>query len=174
MSPFFLLEPQFLGQWVALTAIASAWLYATCTSLRQQWIPGSAVLGLAAVGLAGQAFFLHGGYTNLSHVLFVALSSAWTAMLLRILGWWSPRVIGLYAATAIALPATLFPVQTGYSWDRPVWALVVNALLLRGLSVLPLAAFRPALLWPGRGGGRRPASAAGSRSPARRVRPWPC
>ncbi|MYB71703.1 MAG: hypothetical protein F4X75_24790, partial [Gemmatimonadetes bacterium] len=128
----FLLELTMIG------ALTLCGCYATYTDIHFRHIPNWASWGLVVVGLIGQGLFYVWGAVELAQVGLVFLVGFAVSYVLYIYGFWAPGDAKLFWAFVLVLPPTLFPSISLSSFNAPLWALLLNALVLTCLVLLGL------------------------------------
>lgn len=141
---------------VMLCAIMAVGVHASYTDIRWREIANGATWGLLAVGVLGQLGFWMMGETELEQVVLIVGAGFGVAYLLYAYGFWAPGDAKLFWGVVVALPPTLFPPGPFFSFDAPLWAVLVNALLVNLVVVVLRVAVRrvrgvPA--WPERAAG---------------------
>ena len=125
-------------------AITVCGCYTTYTDIHFRHIPHWASWGLLAVGLIGQSLFWIWGAVELDQVGIVFLVGFAVGYGLYIYGFWAPGDAKLFWAFVLVLPPTLFPSTSLSSFNAPIWALLINALVLTCFVLLVLwAVLRP-------------------------------
>ena len=134
----------FLVELVMACAIAIAGCYTTYTDIHFRHIPNWASWGLLAVGFIGQGLFWLWGAVELDQAATVFLVGFAVSYLLYIYGFWAPGDAKLFWAVVLVLPPTFFPATSLSSFNAPIWALLLNALVLTCFVLLVLwAVLRP-------------------------------
>ncbi|MFA6109689.1 MAG: prepilin peptidase [Candidatus Latescibacterota bacterium] len=119
-----------------LALVMGAGVYVSFTDITTRRIPNRCTYGLLVLGLGGQAGFWIAGRTGPAAILLVFAGGLALAALLHAQGFWAPGDAKLYWATVVALPPTLFPDHAPLSVNAPVWAVIINALVLNFLFLL--------------------------------------
>ena len=134
----------FLLELTMACAIAISGCYTTYTDIHFRQIPNGASWGLVAVGLIGQGLFYVWGAVELNQAALVFLVGFAVSYVLYIYGFWAAGDAKLFWAFVLVLPPTLFPSTSLSSFNAPIWALLLNALVLTCLVLLVLwAVLRP-------------------------------
>ena len=119
-----------------LCLLMVAGLYVVYTDLRFRDIPNGAVWLLLGAGVLGQLWLWQIGEVELAQVGLVLAVGLAVGGALFLYGFWAPGDAKLFWATAVAFPPTLC-VSTGLlSLSTPIWALLINAVLLNFLFLL--------------------------------------
>lgn len=125
-------------------ALTMAGCYTTYTDIHFRHIPNWASWGLLAVGLISQGLFWLWGAVALDQVGTVFLVGFAVSYLLYIYGFWAAGDAKLFWAFVLVLPPTLFPSTSLSSVNAPIWALLLNSLVLTCFVLLVLwAVLRP-------------------------------
>ena len=127
-----------------LWAVLGVGCYACYTDVRWRRLSNTATWGLLGMGLAGHSAFWLLGMSGLVQMVGVWAVSFGVGYLLYRYGLWAAGDAKLFAAVAVALPPTLFRPAPLFSTAAPLWALLVNILLVNGLLVGVVG------LWPRR------------------------
>ena len=122
-----------------LCAIMTVGVHASYTDIRWREIPNGATWGLLAVGVLGQLGFWALGQTTVQQVVLMVVAGFGVGYVLYAYGFWAPGDAKLFWGVVVALPPTMFPPGPFFSFDAPLWAVLVNALLLN-LVVLGVGA----------------------------------
>ena len=134
----------FLLELMMACAITICGCYTTYTDIHFRQIPNWASWGLVAVGLIGQGLFWLWGQVELEQAGIVFLVGFAVSYLLYIYGFWAPGDAKLFWAFVLVLPPTFFPSTSLSSFNAPIWALLLNALVLTCFVLLVLwAVLRP-------------------------------
>ena len=134
----------FLLELMMACAIAICGCYATYTDIHFRRIPNWASWGLLAVGFVGQGLFWLWGAVALEQAATVFLVGFAVSYVLYIYGFWAPGDAKLFWAVVLVLPPTFFPATSLSSFNAPIWALLLNALVLTCFVLLVLwAVLRP-------------------------------
>lgn len=134
----------FLLELTMACAITISGCYTTYTDIHFRNIPNWASWGLLALGLVGQILFWIWGQVDLERAGSVFLVGFAVSYLLYIYGFWAPGDAKLFWAFVLVLPPTFFPSTALSSFNAPIWALLLNALVLNCFVVLVLwAVLRP-------------------------------
>ena len=134
----------FLLELIMACAITISGCYTTYTDIHFRNIPNWASWGLLAVGLVGQGLFWIWGEVKLDQAGTVFLVGFAVSYLLYIYEFWAPGDAKLFWAFVLVLPPTLFPSTSLSSFNAPIWALLLNVLVLNCLVMLVLwAVLRP-------------------------------
>ena len=134
----------FLLELTMACAIAISGCYTTYTDIHFRNIPNWASWGLLALGFVGQVLFWIWGQVELDRVGSVFLIGFAVSYLLYIYGFWAPGDAKLFWAFVLVLPPTFFPSTSLSSFNAPIWALLLNALVLSCFVLLVLwAVLRP-------------------------------
>ena len=134
----------FLLELIMACAIAISGCYTTYTDIHFRNIPNWASWGLLALGLVGQGLFWIWGQVELDRAGSVFLVGFAVSYLLYIYGFWAPGDAKLFWAFVLVLPPTFFPATSLSSFNAPIWALLLNALVLSCFVLLVLwAVLRP-------------------------------
>ena len=134
----------FLLELTMACAITISGCYTTYTDIHFRNIPNWASWGLLALGLVGQILFWIWGQVDLDRAGSVFLVGFAVSYLLYIYGFWAPGDAKLFWAFVLVLPPTFFPSTSLSSFNAPIWALLINALVLNCFVVLVLwAVLRP-------------------------------
>ena len=134
----------FLLELMMACTIAICGCYTTYTDIHFRHIPNGASWGLLAVGIVSQGLFWLWGAVELDQVGGVFLVGFAVSYLLYIYGFWAPGDAKLFWAFVLVLPPTLFPSTSLSSFNAPIWALLLNALVLTCFALLVLwAVLRP-------------------------------
>ena len=134
----------FLLELTMACAITICGCYTTYTDIHFRHIPNGASWGLVAVGIISQGLFYLWGQVELEQVGLVLLVGFAVSYLLYIYGFWAAGDAKLFWAFVLVLPPTLFPSTSLASFNAPIWALLLNALVLTCLVLLVLwAVLRP-------------------------------
>lgn len=128
----------FLLELVMACAITICGCYTTYTDIHFRHIPHWASWGLLAVGLIGQGLFWIWGAVELDQAGIVLLVGFVVGYVLYIYGFWAPGDAKLFWAFVLVLPPTFFPSTSLSSFDAPIWALLLNALVLTCFVLLAL------------------------------------
>lgn len=128
----------FLLELFMACAIAMAGCYATYTDIHFRRIPNGASWGLLAVGFVGQGLFWLWGAVELEQAATVFLVGFAVSYVLYIYGFWAPGDAKLFWAVVLVLPPTFFPSISLSSFNAPIWALLLNALVLTCFVLLVL------------------------------------
>ena len=134
----------FLLELIMACAIAISGCYTTYTDIHFRNIPNWASWGLLALGFVGQVLFWIWGQVELDRAGSVFLIGFAVSYLLYIYGFWAPGDAKLFWAFVLVLPPTFFPATSLSSFNAPIWALLLNALVLSCFVLLVLwAVLRP-------------------------------
>ena len=134
----------FLLELMMACAITLCGCYTTYTDIHFRHIPNWASWGLLAVGLVSQGLFWIWGQVELDRAGLVFLVGFAVSYLLYIYGFWAPGDAKLFWAFVLVLPPTFFPSTSLSSFNAPIWALLLNALVLTCFVLLALwAVLRP-------------------------------
>ena len=134
----------FLLELTMACAITICGCYTTYTDIHFRHIPNGASWGLVAVGIISQGLFYLWGQVELEQVGLVFLVGFVVSYVLYIYGFWAAGDAKLFWAFVLVLPPTLFPSTSLSSFNAPIWALLLNALVLTCLVLLVLwAVLRP-------------------------------
>ena len=129
---------------VMACAIAISGCYTTYTDIHFRHISNWASWGLLAVGIVSQGLFWLWGAVELEQVGTVFLVGFAVSYLLYIYGFWAPGDAKLFWAFVLVLPPTFFSSTSLSSLNAPIWALLLNALVLTCFVLLALwAVLRP-------------------------------
>ncbi|MXX40413.1 MAG: hypothetical protein F4Z85_20535 [Gemmatimonadetes bacterium] len=128
----------FLLELTMICALTLCGCYVTYTDIHFRQIPNGASWGLVAVGVIGQGLFYVWGAVELAQVGLVFLVGFAVSYVLYIYGFWAPGDAKLFWAFVLVLPPTLFPSISLSSFNAPLWALLLNALVLTCLVLLGL------------------------------------
>ncbi|MCY3736398.1 MAG: hypothetical protein OXG13_08380 [Gemmatimonadaceae bacterium] len=135
-------DPILWVELVMLSALLTAGICAAWTDLRFQRVPNRYTLGLLGIGVAGQVAMVGlsvGGWNQVAGTLLLALT---IALLLTLVGVWSPGDAKMYWAAVASLPPSLCPVGQWISLATPPAALIVNALAAYVAVLLGAVAWR--------------------------------
>ncbi|MYB68280.1 MAG: hypothetical protein F4X75_07230 [Gemmatimonadetes bacterium] len=138
------INPVFWVEWALLCSIMAVASYTTYTDISHREIPNAATWILLVLGLIGQM-----GLWVLDEVTLVQIGLSFVlgfvvGYLLFMYGFWGAGDAKLYWAMVAALPSTLFGQQwpavssTFFSLDTPIWALLVNTILINTVFLLAL------------------------------------
>ena len=134
----------FLLELIMACAITICGCYTTYTDIYFRHIPNWASWGLLAVGLIGQGLFWIWGAVELNQAGIVFLVGFAVSYVLYIYGFWAPGDAKVFWAFVLVLPPTFFPSTSLSSFNAPIWALLLNALVLTCFVLLVLwAVLRP-------------------------------
>ena len=128
----------FLLELFMACAIAISGCYTTYTDIHFRHIPNWVSWGLLAVGFVGQGLFWLWGAVELDQAATVFLVGFAVSYVLYIYGFWAPGDAKLFWAVVLVLPPTFFPATSLSSFNAPIWALLLNALVLTCLVLLVL------------------------------------
>ena len=128
----------FLLELTMACAIAICGCYATYTDIHFRRIPNWASWGLLAVGFVGQGLFWLWGAVALEQAATVFLVGFAVSYVLYIYGFWAPGDAKLFWAVVLVLPPTFFPATSLSSFNAPIWALLLNTLVLTYFVLLVL------------------------------------
>ena len=128
----------FLLELMMACAITICGCYATYTDIYFRRIPNGASWGLLAVGFVGQGLFWLWGAVELEQAATVFLVGFAVSYVLYIYGFWAPGDAKLFWAVVLVLPPTFFPATSLSSFNAPIWALLLNALVLTCFVLLVL------------------------------------
>ncbi len=128
----------FLLELVMVCALGFCGCYTTYTDIHFRHIPNGASWGLVAVGIISQGLFYLWGQVELEQVGLVLLVGFVVSYVLYIYGFWAAGDAKLFWAFVLVLPPTLFPSTSLSSFNAPIWALLLNALVLTCLVLLVL------------------------------------
>lgn len=140
----------FLLELVMICAIMVVGCYVSYTDIQFREISNLASWGLLGLGLTGQLGFWALGKTGLMQMGGVLAGGFMVSYLLYLYGFWAPGDAKLFWAVVVALPPTLFGSfwsttslpseifwsRAFFSFDMPLWALLLNAILLNFLFLL--------------------------------------
>ena len=134
----------FLLELTMACAITLSGCYTTYTDIHFRNIPNWASWGLLALGLVGQVLFWIWGQVELDRAGSVFLVGFAVSYLFYIYGFWAPGDAKLFWAFVLVLPPTFFPSTSLSSFNAPIWALLLNTLVLSCFVLLVLwAVLRP-------------------------------
>ena len=134
----------FLLELMMACAITLCGCYTTYTDIHFRHIPNWASWGLLAVGLVSQGLFWIWGQVELDRAGLVFLVGFAVSYVLYIYGFWAPGDAKLFWAFVLVLPPTFFPSTSLSSFNAPIWALLLNALVITCFVLLALwAVLRP-------------------------------
>ena len=122
-------------------AIAIAGCYTTYTDIHFRHIPNGASWGLLAVGVVAQGLFWLWGAVELNQVgtvFLVGFAVSYVLYIFYIYGFWAPGDAKLFWAFVLVLPPTFFPSTSLASFNAPIWALLLNTLVLTCFVLLVL------------------------------------
>lgn len=128
----------FLLELLMACAITICGCYTTYTDIHFRHIPNGTSWGLLAVGLISQGLFWIWGVIELDQVGIVFLVGFAVSYLLYIYGFWAPGDAKLFWAFVLVLPPTFFPSTSLSPFNAPIWALLLNALVLTCFVLLAL------------------------------------
>lgn len=128
----------FLLELIMACAITICGCYTTYTDIHFRHIPHWASWGLLAVGLIGQGLFWIWGAVELDQAGIVLLVGFAVGYILYIYGFWAPGDAKLFWAFVLVLPPTFFPSTSLSSFNAPIWALLLNSLVLTCFVLLAL------------------------------------
>ena len=128
----------FLLELIMACAITICGCYTTYTDIHFRHIPNGTSWGLLAVGLINQGLFWIWGVIELDQVGIVFLVGFAVSYLLYIYGFWAPGDAKLFWAFVLVLPPTFFPSTSLSLFNAPIWALLLNALVLTCFVLLAL------------------------------------
>ena len=128
----------FLLEMMMACAVTICGCYTTYTDIHFRHIPNWASWGLLVVGLVGQGLFYFWGAVELDQAGLVFLVGFAVSYVLYIYGFWAPGDAKLFWAFVLVLPPTLFPSTSLASFNAPIWALLINALVLTCFVLLVL------------------------------------
>ena len=128
----------FLLELMMACAIALCGCYATYTDIHFRHIPNGASWGLLAVGIGSQGLFWLWGAVELNQAGLVFLVGFAVSYVLYIYGFWAPGDAKLFWAFVLVLPPSLFRSTSLASFNAPIWALLLNALVLTCVVLLVL------------------------------------
>ena len=137
----------FLLELTMVCALTLCGCYVTYTDIHFRQIPNGASWGLVAVGLIGQGVFCVWGAVELTQAGLVLLVGFAVGYVLYLYGFWAAGDAKLFWAVVLVLPPTLFSSTSLSSFNTPLWALLLNTLVLTCLVLLGLwAMLRPGWL----------------------------
>ncbi|MDE2744048.1 MAG: A24 family peptidase [Gemmatimonadota bacterium] len=128
----------FLLELILACAITICGCYTTYTDIHFRYIPNWASWGLLAVGLISQGLFWLWGAVELDQAGIGFLVGFVVSYALYIYGFWAPGDAKLFWAFVLVLPPTFFSSTSLSSFNAPIWALLLNALVLTYLVLLVL------------------------------------
>ena len=133
-------DPIFLVELAMLSALLSVGLYVSYTDIQRRWIPNRFTFALLAIGLVGQGVMVNLGVTTWSQIVVIFLTGLGMALLLILLGFWSPGDAKLFWAGVVALPPSIYPRSDMFSLQAAPVVVLFNALLcyLVVLLLVPL------------------------------------
>ena len=137
----------FLLELTMVCALTLCGCYVTYTDIHFRQIPNGASWGLVAVGLIGQGLFCVWGAVELTQAGLVLLVGFAVGYVLYIYGFWAAGDAKLFWAVVLVLPPPLFSSTSLSSFNTPLWAPLLNTLVLTCLVLLGLwAVLRPGWL----------------------------
>ena len=136
------LEGVQLVELVMLCIIMVLGCFACYTDIRSREIGHLSTWGLLVAGLAGQLGFWGLGQTTPERIALTLLSGLGLSGLIYAYGMWAAGDARLFWGSVVALPPTLFSTDSFFSFDAPLWALVVNTMLANLAILLVAALFR--------------------------------
>jgi hypothetical protein len=145
------IDQVFLLELLMLSAIMAVGCYTSYTDIHFREISNLASWGLLGLGLAGQLGFWALGKTGPVQIGATFLGGFGICYLLYRYGFWAPGDAKLFWAMVVALPPTLFgpawwsknmPLASTFvsqvflSFDAPLWALLINTILINLLILV--------------------------------------
>lgn len=128
-----------LMELVMLCIIMVLGCFACYTDIRSREIGHLSTWGLLVAGLVGQLGFWGFGQTTPERIALVSLSGLGLSYLIYAYGLWAPGDARLFWGSVVALPPTLFRTGPFFSFEAPLWALVVNIMLANLVILLVVA-----------------------------------
>ena len=138
----------FLLEWALLCLIMVVASYTTYTDISYREIPNWATWTLLGLGLMGHMGLWVLGKVSLLQIGLFFCTGLVVGYLLFMYGFWGAGDAKLYWAMVTAMPSTLFGARGAtvslsfFSLDAPIWALLVNAILVNTVFILGLLLVR--------------------------------